>query len=966
MSTNTSTPDSAHAALNAALQTLPAPLRQETENRVRDLTTPAEQGNSHHTLPQPLLDTVPLALATSDFITEQLRRDPTLLASLAPRVLSPDGDRYDVAALRREIADAPDEASLGRLLRRARRELWVVIAWRDLCGMANLAEVMSLLSSFADTVLSATIEKLWSWRTATLGTPVDSETGQPAHPIVLGLGKLGGEELNFSSDIDLIFAYEGSGTTDGGPRSLDNQEFFLRLFRDLVKLLSESTPDGQVFRVDTRLRPFGNSGALALESDAMEQYYTRHGRDWERYALIKARVCGGNPAAGNRLLEALRPFVYRRYIDFSAIDALRDMKAQIEAQVARQGGDNLKTGGGGIREIEFIAQTYQLIRAGREAALRTPSLQRVYRYLAAEGHLPADEVSALLAAYEVLRNCEHRIQMLRDQQTHDLPTDPTDRARVALGMGQPDWNSLLGELDRHRAAVRDSFQALLAPTGGPSAKPSQGRRIWAERDDPDDATELLQAGGFDEAQLSARLLHGLATGHHFATASQIARERLDRLMPTLIDRCATTTNPSAVLERLLPIIDAVTNRSTYLTLLYESPVALEHLVRLATLGSWATRQIAQHPALLDELLDPRSLYAPPGRDETAHQIATLTAGLPADDLEGHMNALRDVHYACRFRIACADLMGLARTEDVGTALTDCADLLVETALKIAWRDLAERHGTPGDEKPPLDADALPILVIGYGKLGGYELGYGSDLDLVFLHNLEDPTRATEGPRPIAGEMFMARLVQRCVHVLSTTTTAGKVYEVDLRLRPNGNAGPMAVSLERFDRYQEQEAWTWEHQALVRARPVAGAAELGEQFIAARRRILALPRNLASLRDEIRDMRGRIKDAKGDQGGLKLATGGLTDIEFIAQYQVLAAAGSHPELNATTSTREILRRCGTIGILSTQESEELCRAYDAMLAADRRHSLGLEADEQNLKSLQANVARIWDRLFGTGS
>ena len=949
--------------VSAAVQTLPAQLREPTGLLLTEL------------LANPALDALarrgawyasaPRVLACSEFVADLCRARPHLLAELidSGRLEAAADSQAIVTTVRADLADlahAADEAALRHALRTLRQREMLRIAWRDLAGWADLDETLTALSALADALIDGALGWLYRTLVEQHGQPRAAD-GAPVELVVLGMGKLGGQELNFSSDIDLIFGFASAGACDG-PRGLDNEEFFVRLARRLIGALDEFDADGQVFRVDVRLRPFGTSGPLALSFNALEDYYQNHGRDWERYALIKARPVAGDIAAGHRLLTELRPFVFRRYLDFGAIEALRGMKALIVDQVRREGlDDHIKLGAGGIREIEFIGQVHQLIRGGREPDLRCRGIRDVLRLLGERDQLPPAAVDELLAGYEFLRRLENRLQMLRDQQTHQLPVDATDRARIALGMGFANWNECAAALDACREQVHAHFRALL---GESQDEPSE-QLLWPDRLDAPGATAELQALGYGDPAQALAHLTALRDGRACRVASATARQRLATLLPGLLRAAADTAAPELTLGRLCTLLEAVATRSVYLAMLVEHPAAQEHLARLMGASAWIADWITTHPVVLDELLDARTLYQPQHAPDIERVLDQALSGVPADDLETAMNALREHRHAAALHVAAAEIGDLLDPAEPPQALTELAEVLLRRALALARAQIEHRHGRPRAAADP--AREAPLLVIGYGRLGGAELGYESDLDLVFLH--DGAGGESDGATPLANETWFARAVQRLTHILTTRTSAGRLYEIDVRLRPSGNAGPLVTTLGGFESYQLDEAWTWEHQALVRARPVAGDAALAAAFEAVRTRVLCAARDADTLRRDVRDMRARIRQEKpppAEGFDLKLSPGGRVDVEFIAQYLVLAHARTHPALAGPRGTADLLRLAETHGLLGPDEGARLADAFVGLCALERRqtlHGLGTVVDIAATAAWTRTVLQSWAVLFG---
>ncbi len=903
----------------------------------------------------------------SEFVARSCRQQLSLLPDLLasgdldrPMERGEPGERLEA-----ELAEVADEPGLSRTLRVFRRRQMVRIVWRDLDGRAPLAETLQDLSALADVCVEAALVRLHRWSAAELGVPRDP-AGVEQRLVVVGMGKLGACELNLSSDIDLIFAYPRDGQVDG-PRRLTNEQFFIRLAQRLIQALTAQTPDGFVFRVDARLRPFGEAGPLACSFVAMEDYYQSHAREWERYAMIKARVVGGDRVAGARLMEMLGPFVYRRYLDFGAIDALRDMKRLISAELHGRGMDaNIKLGPGGIREVEFIGQVFQLIRGGREPDLQVRPILRVLERLAAKGYLPRAAVEELTRAYEFLRLVENRLQAWEDRQTHVLPKEAEARLRLARAMGFAGWSAFAAALEAHRSCVQAHFDSLFAaPRAGQEQADSPLADLWNGSLEGDGPAELLRSAGFadpGDALVRLRSLRGCAA---FRALGQRGRERMQQLMPLLLAAVGAAANPGLTLERVLGLLEAIARRTAYIALLVESPVALAQLVELASASSWIARLLTRHPLLLDELLDPRRLYAPLGREALREELDVSLGQTAPDDLEHQMERLRQFAQSSMLRVAAADIGGALPLMVVSDYLTWIAEVVTARVLDQAWRDLLARYGRPRGV-PGCDSG---FAVIAYGKLGGFELGYGSDLDLVFLHGSQDPNAVTEGPRAVPNDVFYARLGQRIIHIFTAHTPAGVLYEVDMRLRPNGNAGLLVSSLDAFADYQAESAWTWEHQALIRARAVAGDPDLGARFEQIRRVTLCRERDPETLRREVREMRDRMRTQldKTRPGlfDLKQGPGGIADIEFMVQYAVLRWAHRQSELATWTDNVRLLDTLARHRLMERDATRRLSDAYRAFRAEYHRQTLqelsGLVSD-QTLVEQRESVRSIWTELM----
>jgi len=735
-----------------------------------------------------------------------------------------------------------------------------------------------------------------------------------------------------------------------------------------------------VLRVDMRLRPFGDSGPLVSSFASFEDYLPRHGRDWERYAYVKARAITAPGRYAEIQASAVRPFVYRRYLDYGVFESLREMKALIAREVERRElADHVKLGPGGIREIEFIVQAFQIIRGGRDRRLHTVSLLRALTILGEERLLPAQAVAELRAAYVHLRRLENRLQMLGDAQVHRLPEDPLSRERIALAMGSDDWAAMLRELDLHRSRVSGHFRAVVS--GG--ADPERGviridlGRFWDSQAETAALVESLARAGFASPDEVARLLLELRSSSLVRKLDEPGRKRLQSLLPALLAdvvraSAAASDGQLAVLRRILRIIEAIGQRSAYFALLQESPAARIRLVELCGHGDFLAQQMASFPLLLDELLDERLLVELPQRAALAREVALRMEQVQEDDPEHQVEALRQFQRAAIFRVAVADLTGRLPVMQVSDRLTEVAELIVQSAMDLGWHQITAQFGVPmcgeGAERR-----AVRIAAVGYGKLGGIELGYASDLDLVFLHDSFGERQETAASRPIDNQLFFVRLAQRIVHLLTMHTAAGRLYEVDVRLRPSGKGGLLVTSIRAFTEYQRQEAWTWEHQALLHARAVAGAPELCAQFERVRLDVLGNSVRRDTLRDEVRNMRERMRRelsrGSADRFDIKQDAGGIADIEFLAQYWALRWARDYPPVALFSDTIRQLESVASADLVPQATVDRLTGAYRAYRA--RTHYLSLVGAEPIVAAAEfaaerAGVRQIWDRTMSAES
>lgn len=972
------------ASLPAALDPLALRAEQSLRQAFEQLSSVAAQ--QFAAWPEARREALRRVGAASDFVVQQGLRDPQMLLELAAcgeleRALAAGELR---GQLLEALLDCASEEELGRRLRRFRNRQQLRIIWRDISRQADLIETCRDLSDLADACIDLAYHWLYPQHCVQFGTPIGRRSGEPQHMVILGMGKLGAHELNLSSDIDLIFGYPEGGETEGVKRPLDNQEFFIRLGQKLIKALDVITVDGFVFRTDMRLRPYGSSGSLVFSFNALEQYYQDQGRDWERYAMIKARVVGGDQVAGAQLLEMLRPFVYRRYLDFSAIEALRAMKQLIQQEVRRKGmAENIKLGSGGIREVEFIAQAFQLIHGGRDLSLQQRSLFTVLQTLQGQGYLPAAVTDELRDAYAFLRYTEHALQGIDDRQTQMLPDDERDRARVALIMGFDNWQAFHERLMHWRGRVDWHFRQVIADpdedVDGDQEAVVGGEwlPLWEEAQDEAAACRQLSEAGFVDGLGAWQRLIGLRNGNQVRAMQRLGRERLDAFVPRLLAQAVEHANPDLVLERVLPLVEAVARRSAYLVLLTENPGALQRLLTLCAASPWIAEQITRFPLLLDELLNEGRLFKPPLAPELAAELRERLTRIPEDDLEQQMEALRHFKLAHGLRVAASEIAGTLPLMKVSDYLTWLAEAILDQVLALAWRHTVSKYGTPRRLDGSLcDPD---FVIVGYGKVGGLEFGHGSDLDLVFIHD-GDPQAETDGAKPIDGAQFFNRLGQRIIHLLTTQTNSGQLYEVDMRLRPSGAAGLLVSSLGAFLRYQENEAWTWEHQALVRARVLVGCPRVGKAFEAVRAQVLGRARELGKLRSEVSEMRAKMRDNLGSKAtaagtaanafeaalpfDLKQDAGGIVDIEFMVQYAALAWSHQYPELLEFTDNIRILEGLERVGLLPGEDARLLQDIYKAYRAAAHRQALqkqpGVVSGEQ-FPEERRSVMRIWREL-----
>ena len=878
------------------------------------------------------------ATGLSRFARWLLEAEPGLLPAASVRApFSADEMRERLAA-----TEAADETSLKHALRDLRKRVMLRVITRDLCGLATLDEVVATVSALADIAISTAVAHLERQLAVEYGTPIGKDSGRAQKLHVVGMGKLGGAELNVSSDIDLVFVYPEDGGTRAA-RTLSNHEFFIRFARRLIALLSEMTADGYVFRVDMRLRPLGDDGPLACSFGMLENYFVTQGREWERYAWSKARVVYGDRA--QELTEMVRPFVFRRHLDYSAFESLRELHREVRREVERREiHDNIKLGPGGIREIEFIVQLFQLVRGGRDAALRDPRTLAVLPLLAERNLLPRAAVQELTDAYTFLRNLEHRLQYLDDKQTHALPENTADQALIAAAMGCADYAALRAQLDQHRGNVTRHFDGIFAASKD-DAHPLAG--LW-RAGDAGKNLEVLRELGYRAPRETLAHIAALRDSSRVRLMPQASHARMEQLVPLVIEIAARQSNPDATLERMLALLESISRREAYLALLLQYPQTIERGAQLANASPWAADYLARHPILLDELLDTTTLFAAPDWPQLRALVRRRLDEAAGDD-ERQMDELGHFKHAQTMRLLAQDLAGELPLEKLSDHLSDLADLMLDEVLRLTWQGLRSRH-----------CEVPRFAIVAYGKLGGKELGYASDLDLIFLY---------EDAAPGAAENY-ARLAQRLNSWLGSLTPSGVLYETDLRLRPDGAGGLLVSSLEAFGEYQRQHAWVWEHQALTRARAVAGDRDIGRRFEAIRVEVLRQSRDLGQLRSEVVAMRNKIFDAHPNTSGrfdIKHDRGGLIDVEFIVQYLVLGHSHRHAELTGNIGNLALLKLAARLGLIAENEASAAHDAYRRL--RQLQHARRLQGDKYArveaalLEPEAAAVKKLWANVLG---
>ena len=949
-----------------------------------------QHDQSYQVLTPQQLEHFKLAITLSDFVLTSALQAPELVIELfvSNSVYLTSTPHYE-ALLKDLLKDCQSEEQLHRVLRRFRLQQMVNIAIADLVLDIELKCSLERLSLLADALIQSSLHWLTKFCQDKWGIPT-STNGELQQLLVYGMGKLGGKELNFSSDIDLIFVYPHSGETQGCRRSLDNQQFFTRLAQKLITSLHQHTADGFVYRVDMRLRPFGESGPLVLTFNAMEDYYQEQGRDWERYAMLKARVIPAikteqsetvdtlsleTQSCHQQLSALLKPFVYRRYIDFSVIDSLRRMKSMISQEVRRkQLVNNIKLGAGGIREIEFIVQVFQLIRGGRVKELQQRNLLTVLPELVIAGELDENSKEVLQNAYCFLRRVENILQALADKQTQTLPENDLDKARLLFVLNFTCWDDFIGVLQSHMDNVHEKFSELIGiESPNHQAEDQHWSALWNSRWSNEESIAWVEQEQVSQNMAlwnSENIWHLLSDFRDDVSKRSIGsrgRQVLDKLIPLLICHIQQAEQAEFVLERVLHVFKRIVTRTAYLELLFENEGALKQLIHLCQASNWVTNYIAKYPILLDELIDPKLLHNPPKLSDYGVELRENMLRIPEEDLEAQMDGLRLFKQAQQLRIAAADIAGVLDVKKVSDHLTALAEAIINEVINIAWQQVANRFGVPTST---VDSGHKGFAVIAYGKTGGKELSYGSDLDLVFVHNSpqgEETTGLAGGDNVVSASQFYVKFAQRIMHIFNTRMNGGVLYELDMRLRPSGNSGVLVIHISTFGEYQRQEAWTWEHQALVRARVVYGNSCIFSEFEKIREQVLTNKRDIVQLKEDVREMREKMRNHLDKSDGhlidIKQGGGGLVDIEFLAQYLVLAHSSAHKSLTSRCDTLGIFKLLVKVELLSDMEEKLLTNCYKHLRHLGHQATLKNEAllIDTSLLPEKEQVIKLWDKL-----
>jgi [glutamine synthetase] adenylyltransferase / [glutamine synthetase]-adenylyl-L-tyrosine phosphorylase len=900
------------------------------------------------------------------FATRLLSKHADLLQDL----LDNHAQKYALAQMQHflNVAKIDDETSLKKVLRQLRQRVVLRTMYRDLNGLADLNEVLQTTSELAEICIQTAVHINAAWLQTNIHAASgasnftrDSTADKTNGFIVIGMGKLGGSELNVSSDIDLIFAYAENPNWQLGNELLkpSQQDFYNQLGKKVIAALDEVTEDGFVFRVDMRLRPFGSEGVLVPSLDALEDYYQNNGREWERYAWIKGRAIVGLSANIHALL---RPFIFRKYLDYNALNSMRELKLQIHRDVLQKGQtDNIKLGRGGIREIEFIAQVFQLMRGGRDASLQIKPTISVLSLLKNKGLLPKNIVDELIQAYSFLRNLEHRLMYVDDAQTQALPTSDEAKVRIATAMNYADWETFLAQLNLHRARVAAHFDATFNDAVGNLNSPEKRieTAIWQNTLEKTDALQAMLDAGYSDAERSYSRLHMLRESTRYQNLPELSRQRFDALMPLVIAQAALEKNADDALLRSIVLLEAICRRASYLALFVEYPQALHVVVKLCAASPWLAQYLTAHPILLDELLDTQMLYAAP--DFAAlKQDLTQNMQVLAGDTEAQMDAMRHFKHGAILRFAAQDVAGNLQLETLSDYLSALADIILQVSMDTIWQSLKFKH-----------IESPKFAVIGYGKLGGKELGYVSDLDIIFLYDIPHEN-AGDDIHPDAADVY-ARFAQRINNWFNSMTNAGLLYETDLQLRPDGNSGLLVSSVEAFKEYQQHKAWAWEHQALTRARFVAGDSDIGSAFEQIRRDVLMQSRDTEKLKLEVMQMRDKLRAAQktvsqttsAEVFDLKHGVGGIIDVEFIVQYLVLSYANKHAQLTDNYGNIALLKTLAKLDIIDKNLAEQVANAYReyrTLIHASKLQEKPATVQLAQIAAHQQSVIALWNAVF----
>ncbi|MFH2093402.1 MAG: bifunctional [glutamate--ammonia ligase]-adenylyl-L-tyrosine phosphorylase/[glutamate--ammonia-ligase] adenylyltransferase [Pseudomonadota bacterium] len=912
----------------------------------------------------------------SEYIAANLTNNPLILKDLidSQELFKPYAPGAYGVKIEQALCHSADPVKIKQVLFQTKLYETIRIAWRDLTGKAELGQTLEDLSGLADAIVQVLMNSIYEQVSAVHGLPVDCK-GRAQGIIVLGMGKLGARELNFSSDIDLIFVYSAEGATNG-EQSISNGEFFTKVCRNFLKFFSPGAHGSIVYRVDTRLRPFGDGGPIVMSSTAFEEYYQAQGREWERYAMIKARPVAGDIEAGVRVLKTLNSFIYRRYFDYGSFDSFREMKHRIALQVKNKRlKHNIKLGAGGIREIEFFGQLFQLIRGGVEPRLQEQKILKVLDLLQIHRCIDGKTKKELKQAYVFLRQVENRLQAYADRQTHDLPQKEDQQIILSLSMGYDSWKTFAAVLNAHMGRVHHHFNQLLVTQENKSSDKTSDalKEVWININDPQFAAETIEIGNFKDPAKVLEILRAFERHPNTRRLTPNGQKKLARLIPLMVARIGEQESPDEILVKLIDLIITIERRTCYLSLLVENKTALETLIVFAYKSPWIITFLSLHPALLDELMHPATLYSPPGKEALEQEMADRMAGIMSNDLEILLEELCVFRQVNLLRVAAADISGNYPLMKVSDHLTYIAETVLTQVLSIAWDVVTQKYGFPDGLSDQVienwGIENCGFAIVAYGKVGGFEMGYKSDIDLVFLHKGgENPTFGAK--KSIDTTSFYANLAQRIIHALTAHTSAGTLYGADMRLRPGGSSGMIVSHIDAFEAYMEHEAWTWEHQAIIRARPVAGDRTVCSWFEKIRKKLLAKKRDPERLKTDVCEMREKMRAQRlGDTGNLidlKQSKGGIVDIEFLVQYLILKHAHNCPGITKWTDNIRQLESLAAQKVITTRQSEQLKQAYVAMRQAIHHLNLQekkLEISEDLFRERRQQVIALYERFLG---
>ena len=909
------------------------------------------------------------ALCLSPFVADSLNKITPDMESIWPlRYLADDFDWKQLESkLTDELQSLSSDLLVKKTLRQWRRYLMTLVAIRNLSGLTSIEQDYSDISNIADLFLRCCYNWLFPQMCEQWGTPLTAD-GESQNLLVVAMGKYGGRELNFSSDIDLIFYYLEDGTTQAGARSLEHQTFFIRLGQRMISLLGDLTADGLVYRIDMRLRPYGEGGPLAMSFPAAEDYYQEQGREWERFAMVKARVVIGSESEKAAFYRLVRPFVFRRYIDFGVLEAIREIKVLISSEVKRkQIEDNIKLGRGGIREAEFIVQALQLIRGGRVTDLQHRGFMTALESLRDQQLLPEPVCKSLRESYLFLRRTEHVLQQMQDQQTQNLPVSADEQERLAAALNFDDYLSFLDALQDHQNIIHQEFDALFAQSSSHGESAEGIEKIRLEQLHDITIRSWLENLNKKQIRQVETLLNSFVESSTFQQLSEKGKHRLSVLLPQLLTLLNQVENPDVAFSRIIDLVRAISKRTAYLVLLAENPPILEQLVKLSSQSRWISERLAQFPVLLDELLYPSSLYNPLETSDLQQELRRQLLRIEPEDEEQQQEQLRVFKQTNELRVASACINDVIDIRKSSRLLSAIAESIIGSVMQIAWKNMCRRHGVPNIAGASYDC-LHGFAVVAYGKLGGEELGFGSDLDLVFLYQA-DPESYTSGSKSISHSQFFTRLAQRMIHMLNIRTMSGVLYEVDTRLRPSGNSGLLVSHNLAFADYQKNEAWTWEHQALIRARGICGDPELVSWFEQLRLEVLGSVTDQEKLKTDVLEMRDKMKanldKSANDWMDIKQGRGGIVDIEFLVQYLVLKEASQNKAVNWSSRTTLLLQQLEDIDAISNSSVKVLVGAYRYYRKQNNR--LVLRGEKKLLPVItpelpRQDVARIWQEIF----